>query len=289
MVEQGKVFSAERKEYIIDGRPIIMSYVRVTPAIAAVWLTHNHNNRSIAQNNLKHLISEMTNGNWKFDGDPIRFDDKGNLLNAQHRLMAILATGKSFVFKVIEGLDPNSFETMDSGAKKTGGKVFTHRGVSNPTVAAGATKFVYGMRRGHRSENIIKQDNRTLSNPDLVKGYLNLPNIDESVVKGIKYASKFDRVINNNTMAGLHYLLSEKSRVAADDFLNKLSTGLNLELDSPIYILRNRLYLSDSDNNHRITFRDKVAHVIMAWNKYRAGETCMRLVIPEDFDFEIAD
>jgi hypothetical protein len=64
--------------------------VDVTPEIAEEWLTKNHpSNRKIAKGQVEAFAHDMSTGNWKLTHQAIAFDITGQLIDGQHRLMAI--------------------------------------------------------------------------------------------------------------------------------------------------------------------------------------------------------
>ena len=82
----------------------------------------------------------------------------------------------------------------------------------------------------------------------------------------------------------LHFLFSQKSEEQALDFLTKLCLGTNLENDSPITALRNKLIKSSLNNNYRMLQSEIVRNIIVAWNKYRKGEKITKLIVHSNLE-----
>lgn len=93
--------------------------IRITPKLAQEYLETDKQNRPIREGHLNGIIQDMENGRWVFDGAPIRFDADGNLLDGQHRLLAIVRTGKAQKMVVMTGLARNSRRTMDKNARRS--------------------------------------------------------------------------------------------------------------------------------------------------------------------------
>lgn len=60
----------------------------VTPEKASEYLAQNKNNRRINSRHVELLMRDMKAGNWRLTHQGIAFDEYGNLLDGQHRLMA---------------------------------------------------------------------------------------------------------------------------------------------------------------------------------------------------------
>lgn len=68
--------------------------MNITPGMAKEWLANNNNsNRNIKIVAVERYARDMKNGNWELTSSPISFDASGNLLDGQHRLMAIVQSG----------------------------------------------------------------------------------------------------------------------------------------------------------------------------------------------------
>lgn len=67
----------------------------VTPMKAARWLKRNIANRRVSPKVVRNYAGDMSRGEWLLNGEAIKFDRDGNLLDGQHRLGAIVHNGKS--------------------------------------------------------------------------------------------------------------------------------------------------------------------------------------------------
>jgi hypothetical protein len=111
--------------------------VSVTPELATVWLGRNARNRNVKQGKVKYAV-DMRNGHWRMTGEPIKFDWAGNLLDGQHRLHALILAGVEVDMVVIFGLDPESQDVMDTGAKRSAADALSLHGYKNVTHLASA-------------------------------------------------------------------------------------------------------------------------------------------------------
>jgi hypothetical protein len=94
---------------------------------AKVLLSLNFENRSTNSRRVSAYARAMQSGEWGL-GDPLMFDKFGNLLNGQHRLMAVARCGIPVDFIVIRGLEPDSKKYIDTGMSRTVAQILTMRG-----------------------------------------------------------------------------------------------------------------------------------------------------------------
>jgi hypothetical protein len=109
------------------------SVQNVTPEIAKAFLLFNFDgNRKINNSRIDYYAKQMTNDQWKLTHQGIAFDKAGVLIDGQHRLHAIVQSGKTVPMLVIEDLEHEGFKAMDSGMARGLG---VRTGLSNSTVA----------------------------------------------------------------------------------------------------------------------------------------------------------
>jgi hypothetical protein len=114
----------------------------ISPAIAAEMLTHNTMNRPIIDSAVAEWVREMESGNWVPTHQGIAFDVSGVLLDGQHRLAAIVRSGRTVLMQVTRGLPPEVMPTIDSGRKRTSGQILAMAGVKDSNLIAGIVKVV---------------------------------------------------------------------------------------------------------------------------------------------------
>ena len=86
----------------------------ITPEQASEWLEQNTHNRKLRTHQVAAMVRDIQAGNWKWNGDSIKFAKDGTLLDGQHRLHAIVESGQPIEMLVIEGLDKDTQATMDT-------------------------------------------------------------------------------------------------------------------------------------------------------------------------------
>lgn len=93
--------------------------VLITPAIAHEWLEDRWpEQRPIRKSHVMRLASDMESGRFKLSPDAI-VRVKGKLANGQHRLEAVLQSGTSQHFLVLNSNDDELYKVIDAGLRRT--------------------------------------------------------------------------------------------------------------------------------------------------------------------------
>lgn len=102
----------------------------VTPEMATEWLAHNKRNRHLRETKVRTYASAMDADDWMVTGDGPKFTPDGRLINGQHTLEAVVASGKTVRMFVFYNMPDESQLVMDMGAKRTVADALKFAGVS---------------------------------------------------------------------------------------------------------------------------------------------------------------
>jgi hypothetical protein len=241
--------------------------VLVTPEMAKEWLERNTHNRNLRERKLRAMVLDMQQGDWKFAGDPIRFDINGDLQDGQHRLTALVRVGIPQEFMVITGLATEIRETIDQGTPRSFGDVLKLRGEGNCTTLASIT------RRVAVWQNDRTPDNKGMYVPthaQLITTLEKYPDLREAAK--IAQATSARCKIPVGTLGLTWWMFGQIDTSDRDSFFHSLRTGTNLEEGSPIAALRNVAMDVSSNPRKQLPQRAMTALIIKAWNKFREGE-----------------
>lgn len=92
--------------------------VRVTPDLAREMLKNNTENRPVKKTGIARYAAIMQAENWTLSPDGIIFSND-RLIQGQHRLNAVIVSGKSVEFIVWTNVDDNVFKALDRGVSRT--------------------------------------------------------------------------------------------------------------------------------------------------------------------------
>jgi hypothetical protein len=237
----------------------------ITVQRAHEYLARNKDNRKVVPSHLEDLASRQVRGDWKVNGDPIRFDSDGFLRDGQHRLNMVVKTGIPITTVVVEGIEPDAFLTLDVGRKRTLATVLDIKGASNPNILAPALQKVRSYLTARPSTNVSHEQHlETLEQH---------PEIQTSVNFYMERKEQARQIDFTSVVISAHYLFTRVDKDRGDDFIDKVITGVGIQdQDDPIYKLRS-LLLDWRDKRKREKIRE--VHVlevfIRAWAYWTDG------------------
>lgn len=112
------------------------STIRITPKMAREWLQTNRNNRHVNSNKVALYAADMRAGRWRLTHQSIAFDENGNLIDGQHRLLAIIKADCEVVMSVSTGVPNDSKWMFDIGNNRRGSHAIEMNGLKNSTALA---------------------------------------------------------------------------------------------------------------------------------------------------------
>ena len=256
----------------LANKPIINMKTEVrtiTPEIAKQLLGGNSRNRPLRKGHAERLAEEMRAGKWVLNGVPIIFNGK-LLIDGQHRLVACVKANRSFDTLVVSDVAPDSFLTIDVGAKRTAADTLATKGEKHYAALAAAATIVSIYDSGKMGERMTTAggNNRTVA--EAMKRYIALRH---SVEHCVPMSTK---IIPVSILSASHYIFSRIDSVKADGFIDRLATGINVQKDTPMSSLRDSLienYTSARKHTRGYIF----SLVIKAWNAERTDKLLKRL------------
>lgn len=140
------------------------AWVTVTPDLAAEWLDVNDANRHMRARVVSAYERDMSGGLWLVTGETIKFARTGELLDGQHRLAAIMASGIPQRLLVVQDLDAAARTVIDAGAPRTGADALRMAGVvshnSNALAAAARLRVLWDSGRLTHYSGGMRHDDR---------------------------------------------------------------------------------------------------------------------------------
>lgn len=237
----------------------------VTPELAEEWLGKNTHNRLVRPTYVRSLARDMANGQWHFDGAPIRFSAEGVLLDGQHRLHAVIRSGVTVSMLVLTNLTAESQVVMDTGRARTLGDVLKLQGEHNYIPLATTVRAI---NNWETQTPEAFAGFRPVSTPAALATLEKYPWVRE----GMTTVSSASKNANLSTSVGglTWWMFMQIEPEDCTDFFNKLSHDLGHSEGDPIYHLRRALM--DSRSPHLGNRKYMLAITIKAWNAYRQGE-----------------
>lgn len=255
--------------------------VYVTPSVAKNFLTYNRKNRTHSENHVRFLAKQMTNGNWIENGESIVFDINGYLKDGQHRLLAIIKSGKSYWMPVVDGVEPNSMATFDTGKNRSASDVLSINGFKNASKTSSLIKSInsYCLSKSKKA-SLWTGSNRadSLTNQGVLdyceENYDWLSEIVRKCDVIYKRQSK-PKVLGGTQLGLIAYLIGgENPSDTVYDFLKNI-TGIKRQESTSSSYLYAKLHNSKI-NKEPLNFYWVLGMSIKAWNYYVDGNPSVK-------------
>lgn len=245
---------------------------QITPDLAKQWLEGHTHNRPLYDRDVDRYAEEMKAGKWVLNGAPIIFDWNGALRDGQHRLWAVFNSGVTIRAVVVQGVDPDTFATLDSGRKRSGadhlivaGFSFEYRGhvsASLRLIHQYETSQI-GMKYTTSPGAIVEAARTHAAVGDMVSRLIKAP----ATLKG-----------STSSLSAVLHLGSVGHPDKAELFIEQWVTGAGLDEVSPVLALRQRLLQAK-----RLRPDEKFFYGATAWNAFVIGRPMHHLKISKNY------
>lgn len=115
----------------------------MTPELAQKYLDTQVLNRKLNPDWVAALARSIEKGEWILDGNSIKMDDNGHLIDGQHRLQAVVLSGMTVEMEVKSGFPSDAINVIDTFTRpRSMSDILTLRGIKNATtVGAGVRTY----------------------------------------------------------------------------------------------------------------------------------------------------
>jgi hypothetical protein len=242
---------------------VTVSIVRITPDIARRMLEKNTKNRNMNKKHAERFRDAMAVGEWWMNGETIILSSSGVLLNGQHRLWAIIASGVEVDVLVVRGIDEDAFKTIDSVRARKAGEVLAIAGEPNANKIASCVQAVLAFVDTGGNPNGSTNHARRATPQTCERVLQANPGIRESVRQMSRNV-----VFNNQHSHMLHYVFSHASQKLAQAFADVMAEG-DADIGRPFVVLRESFLRVPCRSDLR---RSYIVKAIKAFNAEVAGE-----------------
>jgi hypothetical protein len=254
-----------------EGEPFAI-VMDITPELAGDWVSQRNDiNRPLREVTVKKYAAIILNDRWRLNGDTIKFNKAGKLLDGQHRLTAIVVSNQTVKCFVAFNIQDDAFATLDRPKKRSVADVLARQGEKNVAELAAALtwywKYTEGRARVHGPEGWPEPD-------DILPVLVANPGLKDSI--HATSGSRFRLLSGRTALAVCHYVLGSVDAEARDKFFELLGMPANLDEFHPIFKLRERLY-ADNLAKNKLAQHERIAIIYKAWNAWRAGRDVRQL------------
>lgn len=238
--------------------------ITVTPQDAERFLSTMCNNRMQRPRHITDLAAAVGRGEWGMTGQPIIFSDTGKLLDGQHRMRAVIASGVSVQFLAVYGIDESMYSKMDRCKPRSiaDALVSDH----NRHALAAAIKYTY-VETKTKKGGFIHPGNHKPTGDEALRIKEKYPKIVDSVSE-IVGKKRVLKMLGAGVAGYCLFRMRSDNELLSADFFDRLQSGDGLSAKSPILSLRNALMDKQRINGVVSDWPtpDKIAMVAKAWH-----------------------
>lgn len=217
----------------------------MTPEWASQLLEHNAHNRAPRAKAVAQIASDITTGRWQLTPQTVSIANNGTLLDGQHRLMAIVKSGRAVPLMLATDCPAECFSAIDTGMARTPGDILKIDGCSQSVSVAAIirTVFYYKHFPGHVWSGAAVNQN-TITKQHLVDHYRSDTDGWEVAVKAAAAVKRFPYTQLTAIGAFMYLYASEHAPDKSDkekskEYLRLFCTGEMLPAGNPVLAFRN--------------------------------------------------
>lgn len=263
--------------------------VIVTPQMARKFLDSMVGNRVPSKSRCAVYAADMRNGRWELNGETIKFDKYGRMIDGQHRMLAVIEADRPVWFTITRNIDPAAFVTLDSGQTRTTGQVFAIQHIKNSTTAGSIVLKVGELRTSKKITGGGKKAKMFGTNRDILEQY-------ERDAEGYGRAAEFAqamykkmRIYTPTFIGAVYYYLTHDMGYGAsvvEDFFTCVHTIGTTHIKQADK-LKEHLIKKQLVTGTKLSVEYAFAVTAKCWNKYVNGETIKVLNYAPDVEGDI--
>lgn len=254
----------------------------IGPNKAQVYLRDQAPNRLVNESLVVQYAVAMLDNEWHNTGDPLKFDDRGRLIDGQHRLRAIVESETEQQFSVARNVPYAELLTiMDTGRKRNAGDVLTiltadpesgYTFAYTRTLPAVAKLIMTYYKSGDMNRNT--QYAATLSTTAIVNFCKQNQSALQDACRMQSRVAHAPFTMNKSATAASIYLCHAAGPTWTDSFVNELVSPQTTD-GNPAYVLREQAMKDNAKRSPSWTKDGRLtgAYFIKAFNAYANGRS----------------
>ena len=203
--------------------------IQLTPAVAKRLLDRNVHNRKISEKIVQKYAEEIKAGEWRLTPQGIGINDRGELVDGQHRLSAIIRANQTVPMLITVGLPAASQEKVDRQRRRTLFDALYLAGKATCRQEVEIATCITRMR--------MRSDSAVVPTDAAVKAMLDVHQESISVILA-RGAAKRVRGLSQASFLAAAVLYHELAPGKCLEFLDGVRTGVMLTQDHPAMRLR---------------------------------------------------
>ncbi len=252
----------------------------INPEDARKFLKGQSTNRPIRKQEVQKIKEAILSGDWQLNGETVKFDAEGKLVDGQHRLRAIVAANQPVETYVIYNVSDDALMTIDSGIK---------RRVADQLIIDGVTTERFNAQHLSSSVGVLLKWERQQWgwNPSAVevKNFLeNNPAIFDAIDYMKSYRQKLTWIRSTYRVPiAARFKFHNINPKASDEFFENLFIGN--DISHPAMVLGRQI--SRNSRQYSVTVKTEVALFVKAWKAQLDGGKPKRFLYKRMEDFPL--
>ena len=243
----------------------------ITPERAAKLLLEVKNVRTARQDHVHCLALAMKSGIWELNGDTIKLDHDGAVIDGEHRLRACIEAERPFRTLMAYGIKESA--TIDTGSRhRSIVQLIAHEGMKYASVVSVIARTALLVEDTDSLERLNVSGLKNNLTVQRVKAYVDKHKsaLEEAAARAFPAAAAIR--LSTGGLGYLAYVAASNPKL--DTFLESLRTGEGLRKGNPAYALRERAL---KRGRARVPTPDAFALIFKAWNAYVRNEPMQQL------------
>lgn len=258
--------------------PAAPEWIRITPNMASDWLKFNTHNRNMRLA----WVDSLAKNYRDFHPNPISISHDGTILDGQHRLMAIAKSGTPRWVLIAKDIPADMQNVIDTGKARTSADVLSLNGQKNAAATASAARFCMIWER--EPINVIGSYEITpVEILEYIKQHPELePHVANATSLAKRAAPRFKQPTGSRFGVASLVISRAFGDAYAQSYLRSLILGVDINEESVIYVVRQRLLSISSNKDHAIVLDPRKNGRMALWLvlrgavAHRSGEKLTR-------------
>ncbi len=278
-------FNAKFKDTPLAPSQLRDGWNTITPQIAENLLRHNAGNRKVSLLTVQYYARQMKAGDWKRTGQPIIFNDKGEMIDAQHRCWASYLSNSNFDSYVVTAVPSfdDMFAYIDNGKVRSATDALTTAGMNGlASVIASAMRIAAYYDAGNLT--VMKKLYVPRLTPIEVLAYAKAhPQLSAAAHLQIGEYKAATGLIGYRDIAvfSAWKIVESFGEDTLDEFMAKLGGTDPVEDSSPIALLR-RKFAENTNSTDPMPKHHTLAYLTKAFNAWRLQQPMKKLNLKTD-------
>jgi len=251
----------------------------ITPEMAQKFLDNNPINRPPNKVNVNFLAQEILDGRFVYNGESVIIAENGQLLDGQHRLLAVILAKKSIDANLVTGVPVEVMGTIDTGRARTAADLFSMEGIEHSKEKASVTKKIMNkIGLGRRTASFSQSATVRSSNTEQYEFYTDhKEDIDyiHDRLHVIVTSGKYPRMITFSLAGSLTYLLGIIDHRSLP-YIRELFTGRQEGQSNIAILIRDRL-IKSMLSSHKLSETSVRNMIINGFEGYCEGRHLKKL------------